>query len=162
MPVEIIQPQEGYVRILGFGAPVPPSDTVYSVEGGTTGTQPTFSGTPLFSGSYAKTGVICHFRIDVDFDNITSFGTGQYYLTLPFQAKHNYQLSDGCLHDASTGREYPISGHVLANSNQLYLQSIDSQGNSAFNVDFTYNSPVTLATADNFHIAGNYMIIEGD
>jgi hypothetical protein len=162
MPVEIIQPQEGYVRILGVGAPVTPSDTVYSVEGGTTGTQPTFSGTPLFSGSYAKTGVICHFRIDVEFDNITSFGTGQYYLTLPFQAKHNYQLSDGCLHDASTGREYEISGHVLANSNQLFLQSTDSSGNTVYNVDFTSTSPVTLATADNFHIAGTYMIIEGD
>lgn len=162
MPVEIIQPQEGYVRILGVGEPVVPTEVVYAVEGGTTGTQPTFSGAPLFTASYARTGIICHFRIDVDMDNITSFGTGQYYLTLPFQAKHNYQLSDGCLHDASTGREYAISGHVAAGSNQLFLQSTDASGNTVYNVDFTYNNPVTLATTDNFHVAGTYMIIEGD
>ena len=162
MPVEIIQPQEGYVRILGVGTPAPLTEVAYAVTGGTTGTQPTFSGSPLFTGSYVKTGVLCHFRIDVDFDNITSFGTGQYYLKLPFPSKRNYQLSDGCLHDISTGREYPISGHVLANSDDLYLQSIDSQGNSAFNIDFTYNNPVTLATADNFHVAGTYIVLEGD
>jgi hypothetical protein len=162
MPVEIIQPQEGYIRILGVGDPIPPSEVAYTVEGGTTGTQPTFSGAPLFTGSYVRTGVLCHFRIDVDMDNITSFGSGQYFLTLPFASKHNYQLSDGCLHDISTGREYPISGHVAANSNELFLQSIDSQGNSAFNIDFTATAPVTLNTADNFHVAGTYMIIEGD
>lgn len=103
MPVEIIQPQEGYVRILGVGESQVPTEVVYSVDGGTTGTQPTFTGEPDFTGTYVRTGDLVHFRIDVDFDNITSFGTGQYYLTLPFQAKHNYQLSDGCLH-GSGGR----------------------------------------------------------
>lgn len=162
MPVEIIQPQEGYVRILGVGTPMPPADVAFSVEGGSTGTQPTFSGDPLFTGSYVKTGDLVHFRINVEFDNITSFGTGQYYLTLPFPAKYSYQFSDGCLHDISADRNYPISGHVFANSNQLFLESMDAQGNSVFNIDFTHNAPVTLTTADNFHIAGTYIMIEGD
>jgi hypothetical protein len=162
MPVEIIQPQEGYVRILGVGTPMPPADVAYSVEGGTTGTQPTFSGSPLFTGSYVKTGDLVHFRINVEFDNITNFGTGQYYVTLPFPAKYAYQVSDGCLHDISADRNYPISGHVFANSNQLFLESMDAQGNSVFNIDFTHNAPVTLTTADNFHIAGTYIMIEGD
>jgi hypothetical protein len=162
MPVEIIQPQEGYVRVLGVGTPAPLTEVPYLVTGGTTGTQPTFTGDPLFTGGYIKDGGLVHFRIDVDFDNITSFGTGQYYLTLPFQSKHNYQLSDGCLHDISSGVTYPISGHVAANSNQLFLESMDAQGNSVFNVDFTATAPVALATADNFHVAGTYMIIEGD
>lgn len=162
MPVEIIQPQEGYVRVLGVGDPVVPTEIVYAVQGGTTGTQPTFTGDPDITGSYVRVGVMCHFRIDVDMDNITSFGTGQYYLILPFQAKHNYQLSDGCLHDGSTGVEYPMTGHVAAGSNQLFLQSMDVQGNNLWNVDFTHIEPITLATNDNFHIAGTYMIIEGD
>ena len=160
MPVEIIQPQEGYVRILGVGNPISPTEVEYEVEGGTTGTQPTFTGTPDFEASYVRTGVLCHFRIDVDFDNILTFGTGQYYLTLPVPSKHNYQLSDGCLHDISTGRNYPISGHVQAGSNQIFLESIDSQGNSAFNVDFTATSPVALNIADNFHVSGTYIVEE--
>lgn len=159
MTVEIIQPQDGYVRVLGVGEVVP-TEVSYTVEGGTDGTQPTFTGAPLFTGSYIKTGTLVHFRVDVEFDNITSFGTGQYYLTLPFVSKHNYQFSNGCLHDISTGRNYPISGHVLAHSNSMVLESIDSQGNSAYLIDFTHNAPVTLSTADNFHIAGTYIMEE--
>jgi hypothetical protein len=162
MPVEIIQPQEGYVRILGVGTPAPLTEVAYTVTGGTTGTQPTFSGAPLFTGGYVKDGDLVHFRIDVDFDNILTFGTGQYYLNLPFISKHNYQFADGCLHDISTGRNYPITGHVAANSNELLLESLDSQGNNVYQVDFTSTSPVTLSTADNFHVSGTYIMIEGD
>jgi hypothetical protein len=158
MPVEIIQPQVGRVRILSVPAYVPPAEVAFTVQGGTTGTQPTFSGAPLFTGSYIKEGALVHFRIDVDFDNILTFGTGQYYLNLPFDSKHNYQLTDGCLHDISTSRNYPISGHVAAGSNQMLLESMDAQGNSVFNVDFTFNSPVALAVADNFHVSGSYII----
>jgi hypothetical protein len=162
MPVEIIQPQEGYVRILGVGPVAPLTEVTFTVQGGTKGTQPTFSGAPLFTGGYVKDGDLVHFRIDVDFDNILTFGTGQYYLNLPFISKHNYQFADGCFHDISTGRNYPITGHVAANSNELLLESLDSQGNTVYQVDFTSTAPVTLSTADNFHVSGTYIMIEGD
>jgi len=131
--------------------------TSFDVVGGTTGTQPTFSGSPLFTGFYVKVGPQVHFTIDVDMDNITNFGTGQYYMELPFTSQHNYQFASGCLHDISASRDYPIFGHVLAGSKQMLLKSIDAQGNAAFNVAFTHNAPVTLATADNFHISGVYI-----
>ena len=126
------------------------------IEGGTLGTQPTFTGNPLFSGSWTLMGNVCHFSINVDMDNITSFGTGQYYVRLPFLAKHNYLLSDGCLHDFSTGSEYATLGHVQANSDQLTLLSTASNGRQ---VPFTNSVPVNLTTDDNFHIAGNYEIL---
>jgi hypothetical protein len=125
--------------------------------GGTTGTQPTFSSAPLFTGTYVKLGTLVHFAIDVDMDNITSFGTGQYYMDLPFVARRNYLFSDGCLHDFSTGDEYAILGHILAGSNRLFLLSTASNGRQ---VPFEHNVPVTLSTADNFHIAGTYQISE--
>jgi hypothetical protein len=130
----------------------------FQVAGGTTGTQPTFSGTPLFTGSYTKWGNMCHFQIDVDMDNITSFGTGQYYMDLPFVSSFSYQFADGCLHDISANRDYPIFGHVMKDSNRLYLKSIDAHANSAYNVPFEQGLPITLSTADNFHIAGPYEI----
>lgn len=123
--------------------------------GGTTGTQPTFNGTPLFTGSYNKLGRIVHFAIDVDMDNITNFGTGQYYMDLPFKARRNYLLSDGCLHDISTGDEYAILAHISAGSNRMFLLTTASNGRQ---VPFEHNVPVTLSTADNFHIAGTYEI----
>jgi hypothetical protein len=134
-----------------------PTDTTFVVAGGTLGTQPTFTGAPLFTGSYVKSGDQVHFRIDVDMDNITGFGTGQYYMGLPFPAKYNYQFAAGCLHDISTGRDYPIFGHVLAGQSQMVLKSIDAQGNTAYNVPFTSTTPVTLAVADNFHVSGDYI-----
>ena len=137
--------------------PVVPLDTPFVVAGGSLGTQPTFSGAPLFTGSYAKNGSLVHFQIQVDMDNITSFGTGQYYLDLPFTAKHNYYLRDGCLHDISTGKEYAMGGHVNAGSKRLLLRSTSSNGND---VPFEHNVPFTLATADNFHIAGTYIAAE--
>jgi hypothetical protein len=127
----------------------------FAVQGGTDGTQPTFTGDPLFTGSYTKYGNMVHFQIDVDMDNITSFGTGQYYMMLPFPAEHNYHLSDGCLHDISTGDQYSVMGHVVAGSDELRLFSIASNGRQ---VPFTSSVPVNLAVADNFHVAGTYEI----
>jgi hypothetical protein len=127
----------------------------YAPGGGTTETQPTFTGDPLFTGSYTKWGNVAHFAFDVDMDNITSFGTGQYFMTLPFPAKRNYHFSDGCLHDISTGDQYAILGHVVAGSSQMFLFSVASNGRQ---VPFTSGVPVNLSTADNFHIAGTYEI----
>jgi hypothetical protein len=133
------------------------SDTAFTVAGGTLGTAPTFEGAPLFTGSYVRTGPMVHFRIDVDFDNITSFGTGQYYLDLPFPSKYNYEFAGGCLHDISETRDYPITGHVYAGESRILLKSIDASGNTAYAVPFTATVPVTLTTADNFHVSGDYI-----
>ena len=132
-------------------------DTTFTVAGGTLGTQPTFTGAPLFTGSYVKTGPMVHFRIDVDFDNITSFGTGQYYLNLPFTPKYNYMFTGGCLHDFSTGITYVITGHVFAGNPEMRLESTDNSGNTSYNIPFTATAPIALATADNFHIYGDYI-----
>lgn len=128
-------------------------DGTWVIEGGTLGTQPTFNGAPLFTGSWTRINGLCHFSIDVDMDNITNFGTGQYYMKLPFPSKRNYLLSDGCLHDHSTGDEYAVLGHVNAESDQLTLLSTASNGRQ---ISFTASTPVHLNVADNFHIAGVY------
>ena len=130
-------------------------DVSYQPQGGTDGTQPTFNGDPLITGSYIKFGDLVNFQIDVDFDNILTFGTGQYYLTLPFESEHAFLVRDGCLHDISGGDQYAISGHCDANSNVLQLFSVASNGRD---VPFTYNVPVNLDVADNFHIAGTYHV----
>jgi hypothetical protein len=128
----------------------------WQVEGGTLGTQPTFSGDPLFTGEYSIIGGLCHFSIDVDMDNIVSFGTGQYFVKLPVPSKNNYLLSDGCLHDISSGDEYAVLGHVQAGSDVLTLLSTASNGRQ---VPFTSSVPINLSTADNFHIAGTFKTI---
>jgi hypothetical protein len=131
------------------------TDTVYAVQGATTGTQPTFNGDPLFTSSYVRmSSYLVHFRIDVDMDNITGFGTGQYYVTLPFNSKYNYKFREGCLHDISGEDQFHISGHVVAGSNILYLFWTQQNGQDE---PFTSTAPVTLQTDDNFHISGTYV-----
>jgi hypothetical protein len=127
----------------------------FTVQGGVvSGTQPTFNGAPLFTGSYSRIGDLVHFQIQVDFDNITSFGDGQYYVNLPFPARYNYQVREGNVEDFSTSRKYSVGGHVVAASNQLRLNFTDSQGRDT---EFTYNTPFVLAVQDSFHISGTYI-----
>ena len=125
------------------------------IEGGTLGTsQPTFSGDPLFAGHYTTFDGLCKFSIDVDFDNITDFGDGQYYLKLPFPVHDNIIFSDGCLHDDTD--QYAILGHVDAGSDIMKLFSIASNGRHVPFSD-SDNQPVRLnALEDNFHISGTY------
>jgi hypothetical protein len=144
-----------FINPVGDGSEGVPAETVFTINGGTLGTQPTFTGAPLFSGSYVKNGPLVHFQIQVDMDNITNFGTGQYYVDLPFDAKYGYQIKEGCLHDISTDRQYAIGGHVFAGANRLLLTFTNSNGQDE---PFDYNSPITLNVADNFHVAGTYIV----
>lgn len=133
------------------------ADGTWEIDGGALGSLPVFDGDPLFSGEYTAIDGTCSFSIDVDFDNIINFGTGQYYLRLPFRSKTNLLLSDGCLHDDSANDQYAILGHINAGSSLMTLYSIASNGR---HVPFEHNVPVTLNVADNFHIAGTFQIDE--
>lgn len=138
---------------------IAPAETPYPVQGGTSGTQPTFTGDPLFTASYIKmSNNLVNFQIQVDMDNITSFGTGQYYLKLPFTSKYEITFRDGCLHDGPAGgKSYHISGQVAAGSDTMTLWSTDRVGSAIEDVPFTATSAFTLSTADNFHISGTYI-----
>ena len=150
---------ENQIATIGDISNTVTAETSFTVNGGTLGNQPTFTGAPLFSGTYVKTGPMVHFQIQVDMDNITNFGTGQYFVELPFHAKYGYQFKNGCLHDISNGRQYAIGGHVYAGSNQVLLSYTDSNGRDAA---FDHDSPMTLTTADNFHLSGDYIISDVD
>jgi hypothetical protein len=101
-----------------------------------------------------------HFSILVDFDNISTFGSGQYYLTLPYPARVAYQFRDGCLHDDSDGTEFQMSGHVFAGEDVLWLNFADKVASGVQDALFTATTPITLTTQDSFHIAGTYEIGE--
>lgn len=154
----IVDAASGTVSVINAGPQGPAGAGAvfsYDVQGGTIGgTQPTFSGDPLFDGYYAYTGNLVYFQINVDFDNITSFGTGQYYLTLPFNTLHSFMVRNGCLTDFSSGDQYSIGGHCENNDNVITLWYTSSNGHDAA---FTYNSPVGLDTTDDFHISGWYI-----
>tara|TARA_B110000977_G_scaffold76338_1_gene102999 strand:+ start:2450 stop:2911 length:462 start_codon:yes stop_codon:yes gene_type:complete len=144
----------------GLGSPTigETSDETWTIEGGTLGLAPVYSrgSDPLFSGGYNQIGTLCHFHIDLLMLNIVSFGTGQYFVKLPFPSKNNYLLTDGCLHDESTGDEYAILGHVEAGGDILKLLTTASNGRQ---VPFDAGVPINLDRLDSFHIAGLYEVL---
>ena len=142
------------IAVMADISPLSGQEASFTVNGGSLGTMPTFNGAPLFSGSYVKTGKLVHFQIQVDMDNITSFGTGQYYVDLPFDAKYNYLFRNACLHDVSMPRQYGLSGHVEAGQSRMLLFYTDTSGQD---YAFDYNSPALLTVNDNFHISGEYI-----
>ena len=130
----------------------------YTVGGGTKGLeQPTFSGDPLFSGQYIRIGNLVHFEIEVDFSNILTFGTGQYYLTLPFAARSEVIIRGGSLYDNSHARAFHMSGHTTPDSTELLLYSSDKIASGVQDVPFTFEVPVDLDNTDHFHISGSYI-----
>ena len=142
----------------GIQGPVGPTPTEssYTIGGGTTGTgaiAPTFSSDPMFYGSYLQVGPLTYFRVKVLMTNITYFGRGQYYITLPTNSKYEYSSAAGRITDFSSGHNYTLFGYVAAGSNQMLL----TYGSSSQQVAFDYNSPVTLTSSDTFFISGEYI-----
>jgi len=129
-------------------------NTSYQPSGGSSGTQPVFDPADIV-GTFNRFGNMVHFQVSVDFDNITDFGTGRYYITLPFQARTEYTFASGHLTDVSQNKLYLIIGYVQANSNQVDLYYL---GSSGILEDFTHNAPKTLSTADSFDISGTFEI----
>lgn len=130
-------------------------ETTYAVGGGTLGaTQPSFDGSPLFAASYVKTGPLVYFRINVDFTNILDFGTGQYYMTLPFASKYEVFIRSGHLHHIATGKVYSISAQVEAGTTVMNLFSTAANGTE---VEFTSSVPANLTTTDHFEISGTFI-----
>ena len=133
-------------------------DGVWTLEGGTVSDpQPVFSSDPLFAGHYTIVADLCHFHIEVDMNNIDGFGTGQFYMTLPFNADHDTMIQGGVLHDFSTGNSYAMIGEVAADSNVLYLYSTTSNAQLTPFSD-SDNQPIRLAKEDDFYISGIYEI----
>lgn len=140
----------------GEAAPIP-LETPFVVMGGTTGPgaiQPTFNGAPLFTGTYVKEGPLINFQIQVNFDNILTFGEGQYYIDLPYISKYAYQFRSGALMDPLGGLQWSISGQVFAGSQTMKLFYNAASGRDEA---FDYNSPHVLDNTNDFYISGNYI-----
>lgn len=116
-----------------------------------TGTGLAFTGTPAV-GSYVKIGNIVTFHIQVSLTNVTDFGTGQYFIDLPFQPIGDYAFRDGGLHVA--GNHYGVMADAEAGSVSMDLWYSGSNGQD---LAMNHNSPHSLTTAGKFYVNGTYI-----
>ena len=65
----------------------------------------------VVTASYVLQGLICHFRINVQFSATTTYGTEQYQFNLPFPAVSTFSVRGGSLH-MTTGTGAPTRFHI--------------------------------------------------
>lgn len=133
----------GYVDALGT--------TTSTYTPNWTGTGLAYTGTPAV-GSYIKIGKLVTFHIQVTLTNVTNFGTGQYFITLPFAPIGDYAFRDGGIHAA--GNHYTVMADAEAGSTTMDLWYVASSGQD---MPMNHNSPHTLTTTNKFYINGTYI-----
>jgi hypothetical protein len=139
--------------VTGFGVNV-----TYLPELGTiNGTQPTLN-LPVAAGTYNRFGNMVHFTASIDLGGINDFGTGQYYITIPYPPKSEYAFRSGVLNDSSSSQMFQLTGGLVVGSSQMLLYLAENVANKIVDKPFTPTDPVTLTTADRFYISGTYEI----
>lgn len=119
----------------------------------------TLAGT-VTSGSYVLQGLICHFRINVNFAATTDFGSAsQYQFTLPFPTASTFTIRGGTLH-APTPNDaiYHIAGITdIADSTPTIMKLYYS--GAATDLAWKSSTPVSATnTASHFDLSGAYQI----
>ncbi len=114
-----------------------------------------FTNTPA-TGYYVKIGNLITVQIDVIFTNVTNFGTGQYYLTLPVASKYHTDVYGGSIHKVTNQGidHYSIKGHLSPGSTSISIWNLAS---TAQDQQFDRQQPVNLTTADKFHMSFTYI-----
>lgn len=110
------------------------------------------------TGTYLKYGTMVVVNLFVPFSNVTSFGTGQYSVTLPFTAKQHADVFAGSIHNVGpTVDHYSLKGHLSTGSQSMTLWYISG---SSKDEPFKSNAPINLNTTDLFHMHFIYEIQE--
>lgn len=119
------------------------------------GTGLTYTGQPA-EGFYIKLGNLVTVQIDVEFDNVTNFGSGQYFVTLPIVSKYHTDVYGGSIHKTTNQGidHYSIKGHLTNGTNSVSIWAVAS---NALDEPFDHQAPVNLTTDDKFHMSFSYI-----
>lgn len=166
MAVVKIVPMPGGLGPAGPAGPVGPQG-----PSGVDGAVATFSNisawTPIFAGeglvqssnlatgTYVEMGKLVHVTITIPFSNISSFGSGQYSVSLPFPSARHGDVFAGSLHDTDSLKFYSLKGHHEANSEEMSLWIL---GASSFDEPFSQTIPTLLDNTDLIHLSFIYEI----
>jgi hypothetical protein len=119
----------------------------------------------LATASYVLQGLICHFRINVQFSATTTYGTGQYQFNLPFPSVSTVSIRGGSLH-MTTGTGAPTRFHIAGITDTNDSASIMKlfYFSTTTDLEWKYNTPNSgfWASSGNkdahFDLSGAYQI----
>ena len=104
-------------------------------------------------GRYYTVGELVYIEFRVEFTNVTNFGTGQYFIILPFESATDCSIVGGTIHDVSLGHQYTLKGDLDKDSKIMKLFSV---GGGSRDLAFAHNHPINIATDDYIHFQGWY------
>ena len=113
-----------------------------------------YSGTPI-SATAVTTGQVVMLWVEADLTTVSSFGTGQLQLTLPFTCLVDLSVNTGHLHDASKTKHYMVEGECDQGSNLLKLYY--HKGSNSELLPLTPTSLVTITSTDELSISGTFI-----
>lgn len=135
-----------------------------------TATGLTFTGTgtthPTYNSHYVKQGQLVSFWIAVDCATVTSFGTGQLNLELPFPplAGTMNHFSGWVFVDETANPD--LAGHIIVNADHLpntqtldlhYIKQSGGANSPVIEAQLKQNVPVVLTTNTNIYVNGTYI-----
>jgi hypothetical protein len=101
--------------------------------------------------------LICFFRVYIDFDTCTNFGTGQYQITLPIPSVQTMRQAGGSLHQTTGNSLYHIAG-ITDTTTSSVIHKLYYSG-STTDLAWKFNTPVGATTiTSHFDICGTYQI----
>lgn len=135
-----------------------------------TATGLTFTGSdtthPTYNSHYVKQGQLVSFWIAVDCSTVTSFGTGQINLELPFAplAGTMNHFSGWVFVDETANPD--LAGHIIVNADHLpntqtldlhYIKQQGGANSPVMEAMLKQNTPVVLTTNTNIYVNGTYI-----
>lgn len=121
---------------------------------------------PTYNSYYVKQGQLVSFWIAVDCATVTSFGSGQLNLELPFMplAGTMNHFSGWVFVDETANPD--LAGHMIVNADHLpntqtldlhYVKSAGGANSAVMEAMLKQGTPVTLTTLTNIYVNGTYI-----
>ena len=138
-----------------------------------TATGLTFTGTdtthPTYQSHYVKQGQLVSFWIAVDCATVTSFGTGQLNLELPFAPLPGTMNHFSGWVQVDETANPDLAGHIIVNADHLpntqtldlhYIKSAGGANSPVMEAMLMQNTPAVLTTLTNIYVNGTYIAAE--
>jgi len=118
-------------------------------------------GNGTLTGSTLKVGKTCFFRIKFVGGTTTTWGTGTYYITVPFAGYSGIAANDGFslggYAEDSGVKGYTVANARMLDTNKFMVQMIDTA--AASTVVWGQTSPFTWGTNDYWSANGFYQVV---
>jgi len=119
------------------------------------------------TGNYNRVGKMVFYCVNVKFNSFAALGTGQYQITLPFQARQTFSSRGGTLHNPNPTQptneaRYHIAGILDSNVDNRILKLYYFGGTT--DLAWKFNTPSLWATpagntSIHFDISGFYEML---